>query len=100
MMILAENHYTLMVFNSITCHSFQFNTLVALLNVTWFNSLFLYKRLYRCYTQLNGFAFDQGNFERKTDIQPDEFLQQYDAQKPVSHSFNSKSYLNLYFYII
>ncbi|XP_023763630.1 lysine-specific demethylase JMJ21 [Lactuca sativa] len=48
-----------------------------------FNSLFLYKRLYRCYTQLNGFAFDQGNVERKTDISPDEFLQQYDAHKPV-----------------
>ncbi|KAJ0752762.1 putative transcription factor & chromatin remodeling &Metalloenzymes JmjC family [Helianthus annuus] len=48
-----------------------------------FNSLFLYKRFYRCYTRLDGFAFDQGNVERKTDLSPDEFLQQYDGQKPV-----------------
>lgn len=48
-----------------------------------FNSLFLYKRLYRCYTRLDGFAFDQGNVERKTDISLEEFLQQYDAHKPV-----------------
>ncbi|KAL8231955.1 hypothetical protein R6Q57_001733 [Mikania cordata] len=48
-----------------------------------FNSLFLYKRFYRCNTRLDGFAFDQGNVERKTDISLEEFLQQYDAQKPV-----------------
>lgn len=48
-----------------------------------FNSLFLYKRLYRCYTRLDGFAFDQGNVERRTDLSQEEFLQQYDAQKPV-----------------
>ncbi|KAK1432209.1 hypothetical protein QVD17_09103 [Tagetes erecta] len=48
-----------------------------------FNSLFLYKRFYRCYTRLDGFAFDQGNVERKADLSLDEFLQQYDAQKPV-----------------
>ncbi|KAK9069527.1 hypothetical protein SSX86_011431 [Deinandra increscens subsp. villosa] len=48
-----------------------------------FNSLFLYKRFYRCYTRLDGFAFDQGNVERKTDLSLEEFLQQYDAQKPV-----------------
>ncbi|KAL4556455.1 hypothetical protein LXL04_039108 [Taraxacum kok-saghyz] len=48
-----------------------------------FNSLFLYKRLYRCYTRLDGFAFDQGNVERKTNISQEEFLQQYDAHKPV-----------------
>ncbi|KAI3751617.1 hypothetical protein L2E82_22708 [Cichorium intybus] len=48
-----------------------------------FNSLFLYKRLYRCYTRLDGFAFDQGNVERKTNISLDEFYHQYDAQKPV-----------------
>lgn len=48
-----------------------------------FNSLFLYKRLYRCYTQLDGFAFDHGNVERKTDLSLEEFLQHYDAHKPV-----------------
>ncbi|KAI7741220.1 hypothetical protein M8C21_019779 [Ambrosia artemisiifolia] len=48
-----------------------------------FNSLFLYKRFYRCYTRLDGFAFDQGNVERKTDLSLEEFVQQYDAQKPV-----------------
>ncbi|XP_071710088.1 lysine-specific demethylase JMJ21 [Rutidosis leptorrhynchoides] len=48
-----------------------------------FNSLFLYKRLYRCYTQLDGFAFDQGNVERKTDLSQEEFFHQYDGLKPV-----------------
>nr|GEZ28781.1 F-box protein At1g78280 [Tanacetum cinerariifolium] len=48
-----------------------------------FNSLFLYKRLYRCYTRLDGFAFDRGNVERKTDISVQDFVQQYDGQKPV-----------------
>lgn len=48
-----------------------------------FNSLFLYRRLYRCYTQLNGFSFDHGNVERKTDLTLEEFHQQYDGQKPV-----------------
>nr|XP_043615295.1 F-box protein At1g78280 [Erigeron canadensis] len=48
-----------------------------------FNSMFLYRRLYRCYTRLDGFAFDQGNVERKSDISFEEFFDQYDAQKPV-----------------
>ncbi|PWA69426.1 transferase, transferring glycosyl group [Artemisia annua] len=48
-----------------------------------FNSLFLYKRFYRCYTRLDGFAFDRGNVERKTDISVQDFVEQYDGQKPV-----------------
>lgn len=48
-----------------------------------FNSLFLYRRLYRCHTTLNGFSFDNGNVERKTELSLEEFHQEYDAKKPV-----------------
>ncbi|CAL1390313.1 unnamed protein product [Linum trigynum] len=48
-----------------------------------FNSLFLYRRLYRCYTTLDGFNFDGGNVERKMDISLGEFRHQYDGKKPV-----------------
>ncbi|KAL7085513.1 hypothetical protein ACP275_14G285000 [Erythranthe tilingii] len=48
-----------------------------------FNSLFLYRRLYRCYTSLNGFSFDDGNVERRENISLEEFRKDYDGQKPV-----------------
>ncbi|KAH6816982.1 transferase [Perilla frutescens var. frutescens] len=48
-----------------------------------FSSLFLYRRLYRCYTSLNGFSFDDGNVERKENISFEEFHTEYDCQKPV-----------------
>lgn len=48
-----------------------------------FNSLFLYRRLYRCYTTLDGFTFDVGNVERKKDVSLEEFSHQYDGKKPV-----------------
>ncbi|XP_057786261.1 lysine-specific demethylase JMJ21 [Salvia miltiorrhiza] len=48
-----------------------------------FSSLFLYRRLYRCHTSLNGFSFDDGNVERKENIPFEEFLMEYDCQKPV-----------------
>uniref|UniRef100_A0A5B7AP33 F-box protein n=1 Tax=Davidia involucrata TaxID=16924 RepID=A0A5B7AP33_DAVIN len=48
-----------------------------------FNSLFLYRRLYRCYTTLDGFSFDNGNLERKKDLSFEEFHLVYDGQKPV-----------------
>ncbi|KAF9612080.1 hypothetical protein IFM89_037999 [Coptis chinensis] len=48
-----------------------------------FNSLFLYKRFYRCYTTLNGFSVDGGNVERKKDVSLDEFHNEYDGRKPV-----------------
>nr|GMD94024.1 F-box protein At1g78280 [Ipomoea batatas] len=48
-----------------------------------FNSLFLYRRLYRCYTTLNGFAFDNGNVERSKNLSLEEFHDKYDGQKPV-----------------
>ncbi|WOH02607.1 hypothetical protein DCAR_0521996 [Daucus carota subsp. sativus] len=48
-----------------------------------FNSLYLYRRLYRCYTTLNGFSFDNGNVERKRDLSLEEFHHEYDAKKPV-----------------
>ncbi|XP_019174529.1 PREDICTED: F-box protein At1g78280 isoform X2 [Ipomoea nil] len=48
-----------------------------------FNSLFLYRRLYRCYTALNGFAFDNGNVERSKNLSLEEFHDKYDGQKPV-----------------
>ncbi|KAL0878283.1 hypothetical protein Bca101_027989 [Brassica carinata] len=48
-----------------------------------FNSLYLYKRFYRCNTSLDGFAFDDGNVERRGEISLDEFTKEYDAKKPV-----------------
>ncbi|XP_068312545.1 lysine-specific demethylase JMJ21-like [Pyrus communis] len=48
-----------------------------------FNSLFLYRRLYRCYTTLDGFAFDDGNVERKKDLTLEDFSRDYDGKKPV-----------------
>lgn len=48
-----------------------------------FSSLFLYRRMYRCYTFLGGFSFDNGNVDRKKDLSLEEFYHEYDAQKPV-----------------
>ncbi|KAL3504772.1 hypothetical protein ACH5RR_034613 [Cinchona calisaya] len=48
-----------------------------------FYSLFLYRRLYRCYTTLDGFSFDDGNVDRKKDLSLQEFCEDYDGQKPV-----------------
>ncbi|GMN45361.1 hypothetical protein TIFTF001_014549 [Ficus carica] len=48
-----------------------------------FNSWFLYKRLYRCYTTLAGFNFDKGNVDRKENLSVEEFHCQYDGKKPV-----------------
>ncbi|KAL2504282.1 F-box protein [Abeliophyllum distichum] len=48
-----------------------------------FNSLFLYRRLYRCYTSLHGFSFDCGTVERKENINLEEFQREYDGRKPV-----------------
>ncbi|OWM79976.1 hypothetical protein CDL15_Pgr006280 [Punica granatum] len=48
-----------------------------------FNSLFLYRRLYRCHTTLDGFSMDSGNVERKDGISLEEFNCDYDVKKPV-----------------
>ncbi|CAL5385904.1 unnamed protein product [Camellia sinensis] len=48
-----------------------------------FNSLFLLRRHYRCYTTLAGFTFDSGNMERKNNISLEDFHQEFDAKKPV-----------------
>ncbi|KAL8487909.1 hypothetical protein ACS0TY_024268 [Phlomoides rotata] len=48
-----------------------------------FSSLFLYRRLYRCYTSLNGFSFDDGNVERNENLSLEEFHMKYGGQKPV-----------------
>ncbi|KAI3460046.1 hypothetical protein Pfo_016709 [Paulownia fortunei] len=48
-----------------------------------FSSMFLYRRLYRCYTSLNGFSFDDGNVERRENLSLEEFHREYDGQKPV-----------------
>ncbi|XP_073140432.1 lysine-specific demethylase JMJ21 isoform X2 [Henckelia pumila] len=48
-----------------------------------FTSLFLYQRLYRSYTTLNGFNFDSGNVARKKNVSLEEFHEAYDGQKPV-----------------
>ncbi|XP_074304173.1 lysine-specific demethylase JMJ21 isoform X1 [Silene latifolia] len=48
-----------------------------------FYSLFLYRRLYRCYTTLGDFYVDNGNVERKINLSPEEFRNNYDGVKPV-----------------
>ncbi|KAE9603865.1 putative transcription factor & chromatin remodeling &Metalloenzymes JmjC family [Lupinus albus] len=48
-----------------------------------FNSLFLYRRLYRCHTTLDAFYADNGNVERIKDISLKDFYDVYDAKKPV-----------------
>lgn len=48
-----------------------------------FYSLFLYRRLYRCHTTLDGFSFDDGNVERMKELSLEEFHLNYDGQKPV-----------------
>ncbi|GFP93353.1 F-box protein at1g78280 [Phtheirospermum japonicum] len=48
-----------------------------------FSSSFLYRRLYRCYTSLNGFTFDDGNVERRKDLSLENFHGEYDGKKPV-----------------
>ncbi|XP_062026333.1 lysine-specific demethylase JMJ21-like [Rosa rugosa] len=53
------------------------------LNFDGFDSLFLYRRLYRCHTTLDGFSFDNGNVERKDKITLEEFSCDYDGKKPV-----------------
>uniref|UniRef100_A0A7C9ARL2 JmjC domain-containing protein n=1 Tax=Opuntia streptacantha TaxID=393608 RepID=A0A7C9ARL2_OPUST len=48
-----------------------------------FYSLFLYRRLYRCYTTLEGFSVDNGNIEKKSNLSLEEFHNKYDGKKPV-----------------
>ncbi|MBA0837145.1 hypothetical protein Goarm_009324 [Gossypium armourianum] len=48
-----------------------------------FSSPFLYRRLYRCHTTLDGFSFDDGNVERKNGISAEQFHLEYDGIKPV-----------------
>ncbi|KAJ4965124.1 hypothetical protein NE237_016973 [Protea cynaroides] len=48
-----------------------------------FNSLFLYRRFYRCFTTLDAFSFDMGNVERKKNLSLEDFHHKYDGQKPV-----------------
>ncbi|KAH7524352.1 hypothetical protein FEM48_Zijuj06G0110300 [Ziziphus jujuba var. spinosa] len=47
-----------------------------------FSSWFLHRRLYRCYTTLGTFSFDNGNVERKKDPPLQGFHREYDGKKP------------------
>ncbi|XP_054788759.1 lysine-specific demethylase JMJ21 isoform X2 [Prosopis cineraria] len=47
-----------------------------------FNSLYLYRRLYRCHTKLDTFYVDNGNVRRK-DVSLEDFRDEYDGKKPV-----------------
>ncbi|CAN4122310.1 unnamed protein product [Withania somnifera] len=53
------------------------------LHLDGFNSMFLYCRLYRCYTSLSGFYYDTGNVEREKNLSMEEFCDKYDGQKPL-----------------
>lgn len=58
-----------------------------------FNSLYLYRRWYRCFTTLSSFSFEDAHVERKDDLSLDQFRSQYDGKSPVrielTFSFNS-----------
>ncbi|KAK3016296.1 hypothetical protein RJ639_007616 [Escallonia herrerae] len=89
MRIPAENNCTLMVKN-LMHGAFAmlglFLTIVLkviFLPFAGFYSLYLYRRLYRCHTTLDGFAFDYGNVKREKDLSLEEFQHEYDGQRPV-----------------
>ncbi|EPS59334.1 hypothetical protein M569_15473, partial [Genlisea aurea] len=46
------------------------------------DSIFLYKRLYRCHASLSGFSFDDGNVERQDKLSFEEFDDKYDGKFP------------------
>ncbi|KAG6510861.1 F-box protein At1g78280-like [Zingiber officinale] len=48
-----------------------------------FNSWFLYKRWYRCFTTLDAFTLDSGDMERHKSVTMEEFHSEYDCKKPV-----------------
>ncbi|GAB2290674.1 hypothetical protein Dimus_024949 [Dionaea muscipula] len=48
-----------------------------------FSSWFLYRRMYRCYTRLDGFSVGSGVVERKKDLSLEDFHHEYDGKKPV-----------------
>ncbi|KAK9130103.1 hypothetical protein Sjap_010590 [Stephania japonica] len=48
-----------------------------------FNSLFLYRRFYRCFTTLSDFSLDHFAVERVKDLSLQEFQDKYDGKKPV-----------------
>lgn len=48
-----------------------------------FNSLYLYRRWYRCFTTLSSFSFEDAHVERKDDLSLDQFRSQYDGKSPV-----------------
>lgn len=63
-----------------------------------FNSLFLYRRLYRCRTTLDTFYTEGGNVERIKDISLKDFYNEYDMKKPVQRlkNFSSKAALKIF----
>ncbi|KAK2972518.1 hypothetical protein RJ640_006584, partial [Escallonia rubra] len=89
MRIPAENNCTLMVKNlmhgafAILGLFLTIVLKVIFLPVAGFFSLYLYRRLYRCHTTLDGFAFDYGNVNREKDLSLEEFQHEYDGQRPV-----------------
>ncbi|CAI5464831.1 unnamed protein product [Closterium sp. Yama58-4] len=48
-----------------------------------FQSMFLYRRWYRCHVKLEAFEGDTGHVERRAGLTPEEFRQSYDGRRPV-----------------
>ncbi|CAI7793324.1 unnamed protein product [Closterium sp. NIES-54] len=48
-----------------------------------FQSMFLYRRWYRCHVKLEAFEGDTGHVERRAALSPDEFRHSYDGRRPV-----------------
>ncbi|CAI5981270.1 unnamed protein product [Closterium sp. NIES-64] len=48
-----------------------------------FQSMFLYRRWYRCHVKLEAFEGDTGHVERRAGLSPDEFRHSYDGRRPV-----------------
>ncbi|KAK3025931.1 hypothetical protein RJ639_040847 [Escallonia herrerae] len=84
MRIPAENNCTLMVKNLMYGAFAILGLFLTNHHCTeGFYSLYLYRRLYRCHTTLDGFAFDYGNVKREKDLSLEEFQHEYDGQRPV-----------------
>ncbi|PKA49531.1 F-box protein [Apostasia shenzhenica] len=48
-----------------------------------FNSVFLYRRWYRCFTSLDMFSLDSRDVERRANLSMEEFQHNYDGKRPV-----------------
>ncbi|KAJ7561350.1 hypothetical protein O6H91_03G025100 [Diphasiastrum complanatum] len=59
-----------------------------------FNSLFLYRRWYRCHMHLESFILDNGQIDRREGMMTEEFKATYDGRKPVLLTDQTEGWLS------